>query len=106
MRAGALRHRITIQTASTIADDYGDVVDGYVDLYADIPAEVLPMNGAQRERLGVTENDVTHKVTIRYRTGIVPSQRVMFDSRALDIESVINVRERDRVLELVCRERV
>ena len=44
------------------------------------------------------------RIIIRYLSGIVPKMRVKYGSRIFDILSVINVSERNRELQLMCRE--
>ena len=43
---------------------------------------------------------------MRYLSGIVPKMRVKVGSRIFDILSIINVDERNRELQLMCRESV
>ena len=45
-------------------------------------------------------------IIIRYLSGIVPKMRVKFGSRIFDILSVINVKESNRELQLMCRESI
>ncbi len=53
-----------------------------------------------------TQADVTHRITLRYMSGITPKMRVNYNSRIFDILSVINVGERNRELQLMCRESI
>ena len=106
MRAGRLRHVITIESKAQTVDSYGDVVKGYTPVYSDIRAEVGQPTGKQLERAGMTANEALRVITLRYVPGITPRHRVVYDGRYMDIESVVNVRERSRSLELVCREQV
>jgi len=106
MRSGLLRHRIDIETQPQTADAYGDIVEPYTAVYSGVPASVIPLRGVQLEQASATANSVSHKVSLRYLSGIAPSQRVKFGSRYFDIESVINIRELNRDLELMCIEQV
>ena len=100
MRAGLLRNRVTIQTRSETTDDFGEIDFSWSNS-ATVWASVEPLSG--REQAGAT---VTHKITMRYKSGVNPKDRISFDSRTFEIESVRNYRERDISLELMCREEV
>ena len=53
-----------------------------------------------------TQADVTHRIVLRFLSVIIPKMRVKFGSRVFDILSIINVNERNRELQLMCRESV
>lgn len=55
----------------------------------------------QANQLGASE---THKVTIRYRSGVTTQMRVAFGSRTLNINGIINRDERNVELTLMCEE--
>ena len=106
MRAGLLRNRITIQTNAQTVDSFGDLIAGWTDLYAGVPATVTPQSGKEGSTNDETTSEVTHKITLRYLPNITTKHRVYYDSRSMDIQSVINTQERSRTLVLMCVERV
>ena len=105
---GALRHRIAIEADSVTSDGGGGLDKPWATptTVAKVWAAIQPLRGAERLKAQQLEESITHKITIRYRTGISPSQRVNFKGRIFNIRSVINVEERNRWLELLCEEGV
>ena len=109
MRAGTLRHRITIQKPSTSAttDAVGEPTTPWVDVVTDYPAQVAPVSTGERHVAAQNHMAISHRVTVRYcaEIGAVDnSWRVVFEGRYLPIEGVRNLDERNRTLELVCIE--
>jgi len=107
VRAGLLRHKVDIQSNGETVDSFGGVVSGWSDVVTDYPATVTPLRGVERDSQGRVESDVTHKVTIRYASvvaALTTSHRVVYGSRVFDIKSVVNVGERNVMIELMCVE--
>lgn len=105
MRAGKLRHSITIQQQSTTQDSYGQQVETWTNV-ATVWASVEPLRGKEYFESKQEKAEVTTKITMRYRDGILPKMRVVFGSKTYDIQDVINLEERDRELHLMCLELV
>ena len=105
MRAGLLRNRVTIQTRSETTDDFGEIDFSWSNS-ATVWASVEPLSGRELMNAQQAGATVTHKITMRYKSGVNPKDRISFDSRTIEIESVRNYRERDISLELMCREEV
>lgn len=105
MRAGALRHPITIQAATDSIGARGGVAATY-STFAATWAEILPVGGSEQFRSQQTFPEGTHTLRIRYRSGVTPKMRILFGTRAFDILSVRNLEERDREMELICLERL
>lgn len=97
MKAGPLRHAITVQKNTPTRDATGGTVDSW-STHCTARARVEPMTG--REYVGserVTDS-TTHKFTLRYQAGITPAMRISWGSRTFDIQSVINHEEKGRWL--------
>jgi SPP1 family predicted phage head-tail adaptor len=106
LRIGNLRHRVTIQSLGTRVDDgAGGGSIPFADV-ATVWAEVHPLTGREQFLAGAFNPALTHRVTIRYRPGIKPSDRIVYGTRVLDIKSVADVEERHRQLEMLCEELV
>lgn len=104
MQAGQLRHRITIQQR-TASVAHGEQSTSWTD-FVSAWAAVQPLTGTEA-LVGRQENAaVSHRVVVRYQPGITPSMRVSFNGRLFDIQSVINIDERNRELHLMCLEQV
>ena len=103
MRNGRLRHRIAIERVTETRDTDGSVIETW-STYATVQASIDPISGREYFAAQSVQTDVTHRIVIRYLSGIVPKMRVKYGSRIFDILSVINVSERNGELQLMCRE--
>ena len=108
MRAGKLRHRITIQQyalGSPQRNASGEL-DGSWTAYLTVSASVDPVSGREPWLAQAHLSEVSHKVHIRYRAGITHDMRVLYGSRVFEIKAVLNFEERNRELLLLCTEGV
>ncbi len=105
VKAGRLRHRVTLQSAADTADGGGGFTTTWSDV-ATVWAAIEPLKSRERLFAQQLENPVTHRVTIRYRAGVTAKMRLEFGARVFNIRGVINAGERDRTLELLCEEGV
>ncbi len=103
MRAGQLKHRITIQSKSASQNTYGEEVITWAD-WATVWAAVEPLQGREFLDGKQITAEVTTRIRIRYRSGILPEYRVKFGSIYYDILSIIPLEERDREIHLMCQE--
>ena len=103
MRIGDLRHRVTIEKKIVTIDAYGDEVVSWAEV-ATVWAAVEPLSGREFLEGRRLENEINHRIRIRYREGLTPSMRVVWGPRAFDIESVIERESRRREMWLMCRE--
>jgi len=105
IRAGELRHRVTIQQKSVTRNTFGEEIVTWQDV-ATVWAAIEPLRGREFFESQQVNAEVTTRIRIRYRPGITPTMRVVYGSRIFDIQAVINVEERNRELHLMCREEV
>ena len=103
MRAGDLRHRVTIQEKQVTKNSYGEEVITWQDV-ATVWAAVEPLRGREFLEAQRAGAEVTTRIRIRHRDGIRPEMRVVRGSQIYDIEAVINVGGRGRELHLMCKE--
>lgn len=106
MSAGQLRHEVEIQRAVRTDDTAG----GHTVAWQTIPdgtvrAQVLPTSSPESFGAGQLEQQVTHKVKIRYLPDVTTGLRLLFEGRHLDIMDVVMPREIRRWLWLMCVER-
>ena len=105
MNAGELRHKITIQELQRVPDGYG----GYTETWNDIAvvwAKIQPLRGNERYQAQQVSSALSHKIILRYLDGVKPQMRVLCGSRIFHVVSVINVEERNEMLELLCEEEI
>ena len=105
MRAGKLRHRITIEQNTPTRDALGAEVDSWSS-FAVRWAAVEPLGGREFWDARRVNAERRVRFRLRYVVGVTPEMRVSFDGRVFDIQAVIDVEERNRELQLVCEEQV
>lgn len=103
MRAGLLRHRVTIQAPRHPENERGEAVAEWADV-ATVWASVEPLIGRERWTAQQVMPETTHRVRIRYRPGLTAAHRLKFGDRILHIDSVVDPQERHRELEILARE--
>tara|TARA_R100001086_G_scaffold238110_2_gene162633 strand:+ start:3580 stop:3918 length:339 start_codon:yes stop_codon:yes gene_type:complete len=108
IRAGSLRHRLRIQSpTSTRETNYGSIEHTWADIAdGEIWGKITPLSGGERWQANIVNPDMSHTITIRYKSGISPGWRVLTKdgSRTFQIVSVINKDERNEVIEMSCVE--
>jgi len=104
MRAGELRHRVTIQEFVEAVDQYGTPIGQDWQDVCTVWAAVEPIQGREYILLQNTQTELTARIRIRYRAGIKPAMRVVYGQRIFNIQSVIDPEERHRELLLMCQE--
>lgn len=72
--------------------------------YATVRASIEPIAGREYSAAQAIQADVTHRIRFRYLSGITPKMRVNSSSRIFDSLSVINMGERKRELQRMCRD--
>jgi len=102
MRIGDLRHKITIQEKTVTEDSEGIAAETWGDV-ATVWASVEDLQGREFFQAAAVA-EIIARIKIRYRPGIAPAMRVLFESRLFDIKSVIDPDGRRRELQLMCRE--
>lgn len=107
MRAGQLRHRVTIQRiVLTRATDGG--APGTPVTVSEVWANVEPLSGKEYFQASQRQMELTHQVTLRYDPNLLlrPTMQVVFEGRVFDIQVIRHVNERHREVQLMCRELV
>jgi SPP1 family predicted phage head-tail adaptor len=106
MRAGELRHRITIEEQVITRDIYGDEVAMWARL-GEAWAAVEDESGAERFVTAAGEQRVAERLTrirLRHRSDLTPKMRIAHNSNYYNIERI----ERDptlaRQIVLLCSE--
>jgi SPP1 family predicted phage head-tail adaptor len=103
MRAGRLRDVVTLQRRTNTADGAGGYVESWNDL-ADVWAHVKSISGKEVFVSGQLQNEVTHRVLIRYYSGLKPNDRVVFEGRNFRIHAINPPTNKNSAMELNCIE--
>ncbi|MGN6305729.1 MAG: phage head closure protein [Mesorhizobium sp.] len=99
---GALRHRLVLQVATTAPDGLGGFAENWNDV-ATVFAGIEPVSADSRFGAGQTLEAVTHRITLRHRTGVEADMRFAGGDRFFRIVTVHDPDESGRYL--VCRTR-
>lgn len=97
LTSGMLRHSVALQSETQTPNGSGGF-DRAWSTYATVKGQMKPISGSERfhaERLDATTKN---RLTLRYRSGVTTSHRVVFDSRAYNIRYIENVEFRNRWL--------
>lgn len=110
MQAGTLRHRVTLQRFEQGQDAYGGVLQdaygGPVETWADVAtcwAAVDALSGREFFATRQVQSEVSHKITLRHRSGVTPEMRVLFGGKVFGIEAVLPDSKSTRLV-LMCKE--
>lgn len=104
VKIGDLRQRITFQDPVKSDDGHGGhIVSGWNDI-ATVWAKVEPLKGREYFYAHQIKAEVSHRVTIRYRTGLTVEMRIKFGIRYLKMESIIDLKELHEFMEIFCNE--
>lgn len=102
---GELKKRIVIETVTQTSDGIGGFTETWAT-FVSAWASINPMKANEVFWAGHLEHRVTHKIMIRYQSGVLPKMRVSFGGRYFYIKGVRNIDEMNRFLELMCEEGV
>lgn len=104
-----LRHQVTIERSTVTVDvddqpienDWGQSVPAW-SAVATVPAWVQPLDIREQQQLsGAGSVAITNRVFI-LPTDVTEEDRLRFDGRLLEIDSVIDAAGKDHHLELLC----
>jgi SPP1 family predicted phage head-tail adaptor len=104
MNPGELNKRITFLAQSSQQNSYGEVEHSWNDIET-VWANVKTLQGRELFQAQQVHSEITSKIIVRYLTGITANMRIRYGSRILQIIGPpINVDEKNRYLELSCKE--
>jgi len=114
MRAGRLRHRVSLYRPTTAtANEYGETVgepekvrSNAID--GDYWAEIAPASGGETQSGDQTQASVSHTIRLRYDPNLrpLPSWKVVYHARSFEVLSWVLVDERNREILISAREMV
>lgn len=87
MQAGKLRHRVEFQALGSLQDPQsGEMVPGWVTVWSKVPASVTPLSARDLIAAQAAQSEATARVVIRYRSGVVPTMRIIHRGEVYDIK--------------------
>ena len=103
MRAGKLRHYITIETPTNTVDSNGDRTESWAT-FVNTWASIETGNGREFFAARQVMADLTHTIRLRYRINIEPQMRIKYidqktsKTRYFNIRASMNPDERNEML--------
>lgn len=89
MRAGQLRHRITIQRPGRVQDpDTGGMKDGW-ETVRSVWAAKRPSSAREFKQSRAGQSEIVGEFQIRYREGIDATMRILHNGKTYNIEGVL-----------------
>ena len=64
------------------------------------------MSGSERDIGEGLAGIVSHRVIVRYLSGLTPKSRILFGSREFGIVSILDQNEKNEYMKLMCKEEV
>lgn len=104
IRPGDLRERVTVQIASGTTNTLGETVLTWSNSTA-VWASVEGVSARESLTAGQQETTISHRVRIRYLSGLTNKMRFAWRNRTLDIVSLLEHDNRS-VHEAICQEQV
>jgi len=102
MRAGLLRHRVTIQEPVETKGQLGDTEQTWSDRDT-VWAAIEPVRGDERFSLMQEKATIDTKITMRAVSYLTPKMRLLHNERIFDIEAIVDVGTRGREMEVFCK---
>lgn len=102
-QTGALDKRISLQSPTLVADDMGGSTVTWATSYT-VAAAVWPASASEQVKAGAPVMSITHRIRIRYRSGVLASWRILYNTRYFSIVSVTSPNEAREWIDLLCRE--
>lgn len=103
MQTGKLRHRIAIQSATETQDAHGGPVRTWSTV-ATHWGSIEPLQMREIFTAQQVEAQLSHRITLRYYSGLTSAHRLLFGARVFNIHSVRDLDERNRTHEVLAME--
>jgi SPP1 family predicted phage head-tail adaptor len=108
INAGKYRHVVTFQRLREVQNGYGETSKSLADNWEDAfkaRVSILPVTGKEILAREVDKGDISHRVYMRYQSGVDSTMRIIFGDRILEITSPpINFTEENKEIQLLCKE--
>lgn len=103
------RQRVQLRQVSRSVTALGDITSSWSNYGSPIWASIEPLRGQELYAAQQVQAEVTHKVRIRYSTDVSsvgPTNQVVYGLRTFEVLAALNILERNKELELLCKERI
>lgn len=103
-RLSVRKHRLTIESL-----DPGSELEGRPEAWSEFAkafGEITPLTGTEYQLAQQMQSSVTHRIRTEFVQSVTPRMRLKYGERCFNVQSVVNVEERNRELEWMCTEAV
>lgn len=69
-----------------------------------VAASIVPVRSSERQASAANQAEISHRVTIRYRSDVTADMRIYYGTRQLAINGIRDINERHEWLEITCLE--
>jgi SPP1 family predicted phage head-tail adaptor len=97
------RHRLQFQEKMTVKDEEGNSVTKWNTVFT-VWGSVEGLRGREYLAAGALSSEATYRIRIRYRKGVRTNMRILYGERVFEIESVIDINEEHKEIEIMCKE--
>jgi SPP1 family predicted phage head-tail adaptor len=104
MRSGTLNRLIDIEDLTVTTDGMGSSVESWSTYKSNVWAAIWPVSAKERIQAGKQELEITHRIRIRYISGITADMRIKYGTAYFNIISIINVGTEDRMIDILATE--
>lgn len=102
--AGSLRERVTVQQATESRNRLGESISEW-STFSEVWASVQGVSAREFLLAGQQQIELSHRVKMRYLTGLTSKMRLSWRGRTLEIISILEHDNRS-IHELICQETV
>ena len=103
MRAGSLRHRVTIQSVSEVQNSIGEAIETW-STFAEAWARIDPLSGREILAANQLDEPVSAKLRMRYLLGVTGKMRVVYDGKTYNIRGAPMVNAKRTEINLLLEE--
>ena len=107
MRIGDLNKRIDLQAQTRIPDGMGGFSTVWTSMLPTgtlIAAAIWPVSASETIQAAMPTMIITHRIRIRFRSGLKASWRINYAGRTFGIVSIIDPNMAHRFLDIMCKE--
>ena len=94
IRSGLMDSLATVQTPTESANGIGEPILTWSD-FATRWIAIVPLTGNEQMTAMAQEGSVTHRIRMRYTTGMKPKMRLISEGRTFEVMSVVERGRRD-----------
>lgn len=104
MRSSLLRHLISFEEQVETKNSIGEIKNEWLSLVLREYVQIIPLKGDEKYQSKSLNTEVNHKIRLRYRTGLDSKMRIVYGTRIFEIDSIINLGERNKELHIMATE--